>query len=93
MIQAVGELMQRLRIAAVNAVSEDDVRAIFQALVEKAKRGDLQAARMLFSWVLPQQPIVQITAPQPRSDARHRVPRKLKEVLALEHRNGQATAD
>ena len=40
-----GGRVARLRAALLDAVTEDDVRAIVLKLVEQAKAGDLQAAR------------------------------------------------
>ncbi len=44
----------RLRSALLDAVTEDDMRAIIASLVEKAKSGSIQAARVLFDRVLGQ---------------------------------------
>lgn len=44
----------RLRSALLDAVTEDDMRQIVAALVEKAKGGSIQAARVLFDRVLGQ---------------------------------------
>ena len=43
-------------MAAVNAVTEDDMRQVFQGLTEKAKSGDLGAIKLLCSLVLPPAP-------------------------------------
>ena len=42
----------QLRSALLNAVSENDMREIIEALVAKAKEGDIAAARTLFDRVL-----------------------------------------
>ena len=42
----------RLRTALLNAVTEDDIREIIGALVEKAKAGNIAAARVLFNRTL-----------------------------------------
>ena len=42
----------QLRSALLNAVSEDDMREIIEALVAKARKGDIAAARTLFDRVL-----------------------------------------
>jgi len=42
----------RLRSALVNAVTEEDMREVIMALVEKAKGGSIAAARVLFDRVL-----------------------------------------
>jgi len=49
---AVGQWMVKLRTALFEAVTEDDIREIAEGLVKRAKEGDLQATRMLFSYVL-----------------------------------------
>ena len=41
-----------LRSALLDAVSEDDMRAVIQKVVEQAKQGDVMAARVLFERVL-----------------------------------------
>lgn len=50
--QKVGDWMLTLRAALFDAVSENDMRDIAKALVRKAKDGDMQAVRMLFSYVI-----------------------------------------
>lgn len=50
--EPIGEWMARLRAALFEAVTEDDVREIAEGLVRRAKEGDLQATRMLFSYVM-----------------------------------------
>jgi hypothetical protein len=42
----------RLRAALMEAVTEDDLRAVVKALVERAKAGDVAAARLLLERVL-----------------------------------------
>ena len=42
----------KLRTALLNAVTEDDMREIIEALVEKAKAGNIAAARVLFDRTL-----------------------------------------
>jgi len=42
----------RLRSALLDAVTPEDMRAVALALVEKAKGGDIAAARVLFDRVL-----------------------------------------
>ena len=42
----------KLRTALLNAVTEDDIREIIGALVEKAKEGNIAAARVLFNRTL-----------------------------------------
>ena len=42
----------KLRTALLNAVTEDDIREIIGALVEKAKEGNIAAARVLFDRTL-----------------------------------------
>ena len=37
--------MAQLRSALISAVTEDDLRGIIQALIEKAKKGDVAAAK------------------------------------------------
>ena len=44
--------VSRLRSALLNAVTEDDMTAVIQALVAKAKKGDVAAARVMFDRVL-----------------------------------------
>ena len=56
MASGLGEFMVKLRMAAVNAVSEDDMRVVFQKLTERAKSGDLAAIKLLCSLVLPPAP-------------------------------------
>jgi len=41
--------VSRLRSALLNAVTEDDMREIIEALVAKAKEGSIAAARVLFN--------------------------------------------
>ena len=41
-----------LRSALLEAVSEDDMRAVIATIVEQAKQGDVMAARVLFERVL-----------------------------------------
>lgn len=48
----VADWMARLRAALFDAVTETDVAEIAGSLVKKAKEGDLQATRLLFSYVL-----------------------------------------
>ena len=43
-----GPMVAKLRSCLVNSVTEDDMRAIVAALVDKAKRGDVSAASLLF---------------------------------------------
>ena len=43
-----GPMVAKLRSCLLNSVSEADMRAIVAALVEKAKRGDVSAASLLF---------------------------------------------
>jgi hypothetical protein len=47
-----GKRIAKLRTALVDAVSEDDIRAIITKLVSLAKDGDMIAARILFDRVL-----------------------------------------
>ncbi len=42
----------RLRSALMSAVTEDDIKVIIEALVKKAKKGDITAARVLFDRLL-----------------------------------------
>src|SRR5262245_13748564 len=42
----------RLRRAALDAVSGEDMRDVINALKEKAKTGDVQAARLLLSYTV-----------------------------------------
>ena len=44
--------VSRLRSALLNAVTEDDMREIIEALVAKAKAGSIAAARVLFNRTL-----------------------------------------
>lgn len=44
--------VNRLRSALLNAVSEADMQSVIAALVEKAKKGDVAACRVLFERVL-----------------------------------------
>jgi hypothetical protein len=48
----VADWQLRMRRALFEAVSEDDIREIVEGLVRKAKDGDLQATRMLLTFVL-----------------------------------------
>lgn len=48
----VASWMTRLRTAMFENVTEQDVAEIAQALVRKAKEGDLAATRLLFNYVL-----------------------------------------
>ena len=41
--------IQRLRSALINAVTEADMRDVIQAILDKAKSGDVQAARVLLN--------------------------------------------
>ena len=43
-----GPMVAKLRSCLLNSVTEDDMRAIVAALVDKAKRGDVSAASLLF---------------------------------------------
>ena len=43
-----GPMVAKLRSCLLNSVSEAEMRAIVAALVEKAKRGDVSAASLLF---------------------------------------------
>jgi hypothetical protein len=83
-----GEFMMRMRNAAMNAVSEDDIRDIFQELVRKAKKGDLQAMRMLFGYVLPTQEVLLLPNDGPKGTGR---PRGYagRVAAAIERRNGE----
>lgn len=47
-----GEWMARLRAAMFNAVTERDMQELVASLLEKAKKGDLGAARLLLSYVV-----------------------------------------
>ena len=44
--------VHRLRTALVDAVSEDDLQEVIASLVDKAKSGDVQAAKVLFERTL-----------------------------------------
>ncbi len=47
------EHLNRLRDAAAKAITEDDVRLIFQRLVERAKNGDREAIRTVMAYLTP----------------------------------------
>lgn len=55
---AIDEWIERLRQAAMKAVSEDDMREIFQGLVKRAKQGDVQALKLLMTYLQPPPPAV-----------------------------------
>jgi hypothetical protein len=83
------EYMARIRQAAFDAVNQDDIRDIFKELVAKAKRGDMQAARMVFAYVLPPPVQVKVRAlvrPRPGREGRHLANGKPMDVI--EHRKG-----
>lgn len=61
---SMAEWAERLRQAARKAVSEDDIRGIMQGLVERAKKGDLGAVKLLMAWLEPKQ-----SSPEPASPA------------------------
>ncbi len=44
--------MQKMRQAAVDKISEDDIAEIVKAHVERAKKGDLSSTRFIFEQVL-----------------------------------------
>jgi len=50
------EWVERLRIAAMKAVSEDDMREIFQGIVKRAKGGDQGATKLLMTYLQPPPP-------------------------------------
>lgn len=96
-----GEWLTKLRNAAMRAVTEDDMRDIFKALVEKAKRGDRQATELLMKFVLPaaapapKTPELRPPAQQVRANVVNiyagKKPRKAAGVdprKVIEHRNG-----
>jgi hypothetical protein len=65
-----------LRAILVNAVTADDMQAIALALIEKAKEGNLQAIKMLFSYTIGKPQVIPIMddsepaiAPAPSSAA------------------------
>ena len=43
-----GPMVAKLRSCLLSSITEDDMRAIVAALVDKAKRGDVSAASLLF---------------------------------------------
>lgn len=43
-------------MAAIKSITEDDLRDIFRALVEKAKRGDERAIKTIMSYLQPPPP-------------------------------------
>ena len=53
-----------LKSTLVNAVSEEDLRAVVRALVKRAKRGDIQAAKLLFDRLLGKPGVLTETEPE-----------------------------
>ena len=43
-----GRQVQAIRVALVSAISVEDIQAVVQALIKKAKKGDVVAAKILF---------------------------------------------
>jgi hypothetical protein len=52
----IGEWIEKLRMAAMKAVSEEDIREIFQNLAKRAKQGDAAAIKMLMTYLQPPPP-------------------------------------
>ena len=52
-----GKRVARLRSMILEAVSDDDLRAVVAALLERARAGDLAAIKLLFDRVLGRPPI------------------------------------
>lgn len=68
----IGEWIERLRVAAMKAVSEDDMREIFKNMAERAKKGDQAALKMLMTYLQPppppQAPVLNPPAQQVRAN-------------------------
>lgn len=56
-LESMNEHMERLRQAALKAITEDDVRQMMANLMDRAKKGDKEAVRMMLAYLTP--------APQP----------------------------
>jgi len=57
------EWVERLRIAAMKAVSEDDMREIFQGIVKRARDGDQGATKLLMTYLQPPPPQLPLLQP------------------------------
>jgi hypothetical protein len=67
------EWMARLRMAAMKAVQPEDMEAIFKQIVEKARRGDEKAIRLLMTYLEPpHNPSVNLTQVNVRGGAAKR---------------------
>jgi len=49
------EWMQRMRAAFMNAITEDDMRALAKGLMARAKDGDRDAVRFILTFSMPPQ--------------------------------------
>lgn len=85
MSEQIVEWQTRLRQAAMKAISEEDMRSIFQNLADKAKRGDLRALDMLMRYLQPPPPPVNVE----RLTVKGGAPRKA--VRQIEVQNGKET--
>jgi ribosomal protein L17 len=82
----------RMRAAVVQSVGAEEIRDIMEAIVAKAKKGDLQAARLVLSYAVGNPPRgdsdqVIDHGPGVSTDARPGTPAKL-DVLARRFANG-----
>jgi hypothetical protein len=68
--EGITEWMQRLRNAALKAVTEDDMREIFKSLADRAKKGDPAALKLLMTYLQPPPPAVPPQLPAQRVSAK-----------------------
>jgi hypothetical protein len=77
------EWMQRMRAAFMGAITENDMRDLAKNLMERAKKGDKEALRLVLTYAMP----------APAQTTEHRrlsVQARAAAVPALPHRNGKA---
>lgn len=90
--------MASLREAAFNAIKEDDIKAIVQKQVEKAKEGDPQAVKLVFDLFLKGGPqsvtqnnlIIEADVPPEEPTRAIRGSRDKVQVMAERARSGKA---
>lgn len=92
--------MAKMRAAMFNAVKESDITEIMAGVVERAKKGDAQAVKIVMEYIVgANKPphsqtnvlIQQSDAPQPAAPTRARIGTRAKvEVMAERARNGQS---